>query len=75
MNIKVWIFIAIVLAVLVIGFLVGRNMKKNAECSDCKGDKIPAGAAVTAATGTGANVVSNAAVTKQGMNIDASQKG
>ncbi len=72
MNIKIWLFIVIVLAVLVIGFVVGRQMKKNAECADCNGKK-DVGAVVAAATGV--STTAAASTTKQGMNVEASQKG
>jgi uncharacterized protein (UPF0333 family) len=71
MNIKIWLFIVIVLAVLIIGYVAGRKMAKGAECTDC-GKKTTAAEAVQNAAGT---VVAAAATAKQGMNVSESQKG
>lgn len=75
MNIKIWIFVAIIIAVLIIGYMVGKR-SKNAmlPCVGCGGANSTAGA-VNNATGAGAGVTANAALVKTGINQAESAKG
>ena len=69
MNIKIWLFVVIILAVLIIGYVAGQRMGKNGVLASA----TSAGAAVNVAAGT--SVTAPAATTKQGINQEASAKG
>jgi len=75
MNIKIWIFVAIIFAVLIIGYMVGKRSKlAMLPCVGCGGG-TPVVGAVNNATGAGAGVTANAAVVKTGINQVESARG